>query len=61
MGLIILFVLVLLIIGASPWHGYSRPYGWYPAGGLGVLLLLILLLILLGLIPHGFGTHPHYW
>lgn len=61
MGLLILFVIVLLIVGAAPWHPYSRPYGWYPAGVLGLLLVIILVFILLGAIPHGVGTHPHYW
>lgn len=61
MGLILLLLLVFLIAGVAPWHGYSRPYGWYPSGILGVVLLIVLVLILLGAIPHGVGTHPHYW
>lgn len=50
MGLILLIVLVLLLIGTVPAWPYSRGWGYYPAGGLGTVLVVILLLWLLGVI-----------
>lgn len=48
MGTILLIVLVLLIIGALPTWPYSAGFGWYPSGGLGVILVILLILVLLG-------------
>ncbi|EHH68425.1 DUF3309 family protein [Gluconobacter morbifer] len=48
MSLIILVVLVLLLIGALPSWPYSSGWGYYPSGGLGLILLIVLLLILTG-------------
>jgi hypothetical protein len=44
--MILLIVLFLLLIAAVPAWPYSRDWGYYPSGGLGLLLLVILLLIL---------------
>jgi hypothetical protein len=48
MSLIILIVLILLLIGALPNWGYSRGWGYYPSGGIGLLLLILLILLLTG-------------
>ena len=48
MGLILIIVLVLLLIGALPSWPYSRGWGYYPSGGLGLILLILLILFLLG-------------
>jgi hypothetical protein len=48
MSTILLIVLVLLIIGAIPLWPYSAGFGWYPSGGLGVILVIVLILALLG-------------
>ena len=48
LGTILLVVLVLLLIGALPTWGYSRGWGYYPAGGLGLILVIIVVLVLLG-------------
>ena len=48
MSIIILIVLVLLVIGALPNWGYSRGWGYYPSGGIGLLLLILLILLLTG-------------
>lgn len=48
MPLILLIILVLLVVGAFPSWPYSRNWGYYPSGGLGVILLIILILFLLG-------------
>jgi hypothetical protein len=47
MRLILLIILLLLIIGALPTWPYSTGWGYYPSGGLGLLLLIVLLIILL--------------
>jgi Protein of unknown function (DUF3309) len=43
-------ILILLLLGALPAWPYSAGWGYYPAGGIGGLLLLILILALLGVI-----------
>ncbi|HEY1604594.1 MAG TPA: DUF3309 family protein [Allosphingosinicella sp.] len=48
MGLILLIILIILIVGAMPRWGYSRGWGYYPSGGLGLILILILILWLMG-------------
>jgi hypothetical protein len=45
---ILLVILVLLLIGAFPAWPYSRGWGYYPSGGLGLLLLILIILMLLG-------------
>ncbi len=47
MLLILVIVLLLLSIGAFPAWPYSRSWGYYPSGGLGLLLLIVLILLLL--------------
>jgi len=46
MGLILLIVLVLLLLGAAPAWPYSREWGYYPSGGVGLLLVIIIILLL---------------
>jgi len=48
MGTILLIILVLLLIGALPAWPYSSGWGYYPTGGLGLLLVVVLVLVLLG-------------
>jgi uncharacterized protein DUF3309 len=45
---LLIIVLVLLLIGAVPAWPYSRSWGYYPSGLLGVILLIIILLLLTG-------------
>jgi hypothetical protein len=47
MRFILLIILLLLIIGALPAWPYSTGWGYYPSGGLGLLLLIVLLIVLL--------------
>ncbi len=49
-GTILLIVLIVLLIGAFPSWPYSRQWGYYPTGGIGVVLLIIVILLLLGVI-----------
>ena len=46
MSTIVLVILVLLLIGALPNWGYSRGWGYYPSGGIGILFLILLVLLL---------------
>ena len=48
MGTLLLIILVLLVIGALPTWGYSRGWGYFPSGGLGLVLLILLILVLMG-------------
>jgi hypothetical protein len=48
MRTILLIVLVLLILGALPTWPYSAGWGYYPSGGLGLLLVVLLILAVLG-------------
>jgi len=45
---ILIIILILLLIGAIPNWGYSRGWGYYPSGILGVVLVIIIILVLLG-------------
>ena len=48
LGTILLIVLVLLLIGALPSWPYSSGWGYYPSGGLGLVVLILLILVLMG-------------
>lgn len=48
LGTILLILLILLLIGALPVYPYSRGYGWYPSGGIGLVLLALVILLLTG-------------
>ena len=43
--IVLLVVLVLLVLGALPTWPYSAGWGYYPSGGLGLVLLIVLLLV----------------
>ena len=48
MGTILLIILILLLIGALPAWPYSSGWGYYPSGGLGLILLIVIILALTG-------------
>ena len=48
MTTILIVILILLLIGAAPSWPYSRNWGYYPSGGLGLVLLIIIILLLMG-------------
>jgi hypothetical protein len=50
MRTLLLIILILLLIGAFPAWPYSTGWGYYPSGGLGLILLIVLILILMGVI-----------
>ena len=45
---ILLIVLVLILIGALPSWPYSRGWGYYPSGGVGLVVVVLLVLLLMG-------------
>jgi hypothetical protein len=47
-GTILLIVLVILLIGSLPSWPYSSGWGYYPSGGLGLVVIILLILVLLG-------------
>lgn len=47
-GAILLVVLVLALVGAIPTWPHSRNWGYYPSGGLGLVVLVLLILVLAG-------------
>ena len=48
MGTILLIILVLILIGALPTWPYSSGWGYYPSGGLGLILLILIILLVMG-------------
>ena len=48
LGTILLVVLILMLIGAFPTWPHSRSWGYYPSGGLGLLVVILVALLLLG-------------
>jgi hypothetical protein len=48
MGTILIVILVLLLIGALPTWPYGRSWGYYPSGGVGLIVLILVILLLLG-------------
>jgi Protein of unknown function (DUF3309) len=48
LGTVLLIILILILIGALPTWPYSRGWGYYPTGGIGLILIIILILVLLG-------------
>jgi hypothetical protein len=50
MRLLILIILIVVLLGALPTWPYSAGWGYYPAGGLGTILIIVLILALLGVI-----------
>jgi hypothetical protein len=45
---ILIILLILLLIGALPTWPYSSGWGYYPSGGLGLILVIFIILLLLG-------------
>ena len=45
---ILLIILILLLIGALPTWPYSGGWGYYPTGGVGLLLVIVIVLLVAG-------------
>ncbi len=48
LGTILIVFLVLALLGSLPTWGYSGGWGYYPSGGLGLVLLILVVLVLMG-------------
>ena len=47
-GTVVLIILILLLVGALPTWPYSAGWGYYPSGGLGLVLVILLIILLMG-------------
>jgi hypothetical protein len=47
-GTVLLILLIILLIGALPTWPYSRGWGYYPTGGVGIALIVLVVLLLTG-------------
>jgi asparagine N-glycosylation enzyme membrane subunit Stt3 len=45
---VLLVILILLLIGALPTWPHSREWGYYPSGGLGIVVVIVLILLFMG-------------
>jgi len=48
LGTVLLIVLILLLIGALPTWPYSGGWGYYPTGGIGLVLIVVIVLLVAG-------------
>ena len=47
-GTILIILLILILVGALPTWPYSSGWGYYPSGGLGIVVLIVVILLLTG-------------
>ena len=48
LGTILIVILLLALLGALPRWPHSRNWGYYPTGGIGLILIIVVILLLLG-------------
>ena len=48
LGTILLIILILILLGALPTWPYSRSWGYFPSGGLGLVVVILIILLLMG-------------
>jgi hypothetical protein len=48
LGTILLIILILILLGALPTWPYSSGWGYYPSGGIGLILVVVVVLLLIG-------------
>ncbi|WP_428535191.1 DUF3309 family protein [Rhodopila sp.] len=48
MSTILIIILIVLLLGALPSWPYSGGWGYYPSGGLGLVLLIVVVLLVMG-------------
>jgi hypothetical protein len=48
LGTVLLIILILALLGALPTWGYSSGWGYYPSGGVGLVLIIVVILLLMG-------------
>ena len=47
MGTILIVILVLILVGALPTWPHSKNWGYYPSGGIGLVVLILIILLLM--------------
>ena len=47
MRLVLIIIIILLLLGSLPTWPYSSNWGYYPSGGLGLVLLILIILLLM--------------
>jgi hypothetical protein len=50
LGTILLIILILLLIGTLPTWPHSRGWGYYPSGGLTLLVVILIILLVMGVL-----------
>jgi hypothetical protein len=48
MSTILLIILIIILIGALPAWPYSSGWGYYPSGGVGLIIIILIVLLLMG-------------
>ncbi len=48
MSTILLIIVILLLLGALPTWPYSAGWGYFPSGGLGLVLIILIVLLVIG-------------
>jgi hypothetical protein len=48
LGTILLIILILILLGTLPTWPYSSGWGYYPSGGLGLIVVIVIVLLLMG-------------
>ena len=48
LGTILLIILILILVGALPTWPHSSGWGYYPSGGVGLIVLILIILLLMG-------------
>jgi hypothetical protein len=48
LGTILIVILILALFGALPRWSHSRDWGYYPTGGVGMILLIVVILLVIG-------------
>ena len=48
LGTILIIVLILFLVGALPTWSHSKNWGYYPTGGIGLIVIILLVLVLMG-------------
>jgi len=46
--MLLLIILIILVLGLLPTWPYSSGWGYYPSGGLGLVVIIVLILVLMG-------------
>ena len=47
-GTVLIIILILMLLGSLPTWGYSSGWGYYPSGGLGLVLVVVVILLRMG-------------